>query len=631
MHRNTLAVAAALAAALAAAPAARAQKTPEPARQRPAAVRYDVAFPDAVHHQVRITVTFPGLTPGGTLAALMPRSSPGRYALHEFAKNVYDLSAVDGRGRPLQVTRVSTSEWDVKADDGTVAISYTVFGDHADGTYAGIDSTHAHFNMPAAFMFARGLERRPIRITFHPIHGWKIATQLVRTADPNTFEAPDLQYFMDSPTELSDYTLSEWHEGPAGKLLFRMALHHEGTDSQATQYAAMAKRVVEEEAAVWGTFPQYDFGSYTFIIDYLPWVFGDGMEHRNSTLITGSRPLAPDAVRNLGTVAHEYFHSWNMERLRSKGIEPFDFERANMSSGLWFGEGFTNYYGHLVLARAGFVPLADFARGEGYAINAVVNSPARRFRSPVQMSQEAPFTDAAVSIDLVDRPNTFISYYTWGEVVALGLDLTLREKYRTTLDDYMRAMWRSYGQYQENETPQRPYTVDDLERVLGQVTKDPAFAKSFFTHYVRGHDVVDYAALLAPAGLLLRKANAGRPWLGLESRGVAFRDSAAVLLAPVLIGTPLYQAGIAEGDRIMEIDGQRTGSAEEIAAALSGHQPGDTVLVRFWQRGEVKRAPLVLGEAPALELVTYESAGMPVTDAMRALREAWLGSARHGG
>ncbi len=607
---------------LAAAPRAAAQREASASVSSP--VLYDVSFPDAVHHEARIAITFHDLSPGTPLEAVVSRASPGRYALHEFAKNVYDVSAVDGSGRPVELTRDTPYSWRVTGHDGTVVLRYTVFGDHADGTYAGIDSTHAHFNMPAAFAFARGLEDRPIRVTFHPVYDWRIATQLVPTDDPATFEAPDLQYFMDSPTELSAFTLREWRAGPDGRTTIRLALHHQGTDEDATRFADMARRIVDEEAAVFGSLPAFDHGTYTFIADYLPWVYGDGMEHRNSTLILSRRPLATGALDNLGTLAHEFFHAWNMERLRAAQIEPFDFERADMSDGLWFGEGFTNYYGHLILARAGFVPLADFAAQEGQAVSTVVNSPARRLRSPLQMSQEAPFVDAATSIDLVNRDNTFISYYTWGEVVALGLDLTLRERFGRTLDDYMRAMWREYGALQEGSTPARPYTVDDLQRVLGEVAADPAFAAEFFRRFVRGREVPDFAALLAPAGLTLRPARPDRVTIGPATLEAG--DDGLLVAQPTLVGTPLYVAGVDNGDRIVELGGRSVRTSEDVAAAIAGHAPGDTIAVAFVQRGMAKRATLVLAADPELELVPYEAAGRPVTDAMRALREAWLGS-----
>jgi predicted metalloprotease with PDZ domain len=551
----------------------------------------------------------------------MSRTSPGRYAVHDFAKNVYDVSATNGAGQPIRLVHTTPYQWNAADHDGTVKISYTVFGDHADGTYAGIDSTHAHFNMPAAFMWAHGMETQPIRITFHPRNGWKVATQLLPTADPFTFTAPHLQYFMDSPTELSDYRLREWKVGDRGQYTMRLAIHTIAPDSLLDRYARMAERVVAEEAAVWGTYPEYDTGNYTFLADYLPWAYGDGMEHRNSTIISSGRELSAGNINQvLGTLVHEHFHAWNMERLRDKGLEPFDFENADMSNNLWFGEGFTQYYTPLIPTRAGYTPLSSYVRGLGGTINAVVNGPGRQHKSAVQMSQYAPFADAAVSNDLTNQNNTFISYYTFGSAIALGLDLTLRSKYDLTLDGYMRALWDQFGSRQANYTPQRPYTTDDLRTTLGQYTKDPAFANDFFRRYIEGQEAIDYAPLLAHAGLLLRVADGatlGNARFDVDSTG-------ATLVGAATEGSAWYAAGLDSGDRILEIDGQPVTGMRAIAPLQAAHQPNDRVAIRYVQRGATKTGTLTFQKNDRLEVVLYEDAGMTVTPAMTAFRKAWL-------
>src|SRR5690606_24313582 len=274
----------------------------------------------------------------------------------------------------------------VAGHDGTVRFRYTLFADRVDGTYSAVDLTHAHLNMPATFAWARGLEERPIRVTFHPPagSGWKAATQLVPTDQPMTFTAPDLQYFLDSPTELSDYTLREWTVASGGRTqTIQLAVHHAGTDADVDRYAEMARKVVAEQIAVFGEPPAFDHGTYTFIADYLPYASGDGMEHRNSTILTSSGSIAANAAGLLGTLSHEFFHAWNMERLRSRMLEPFDFERANMSDELWFGEGFTSYYDDLTIKRADLMSLDEYARGIGAVLNAVINAPGRRYHSPI--------------------------------------------------------------------------------------------------------------------------------------------------------------------------------------------------------------------------------------------------------
>ena len=234
------------------------------------------------------------------------------------------------------------------------------------------------------------------------------------------------------------------------------------------------------------------------------------------------------------------------------------------------------------------------------------------------MSLHAPFVDAATSVDPTNEPNTHISYYTWGAGLGLGLDLALRSRFPgVTLDDYMRAMWRAHGK------TERPYTPADLKEVLAQVTGDRAFTDGFFRRYVEGREVMDYGALLAPAGLLLRPAAPGRAYAG-ESV-VAFGEGGAVV-GQTLVGTPLYEAGLDRGDRIVSLGGRPVESAAALEAVLAAHRPGDTLAVEFETRGGRRSAPLVLAESPFLEVVTFEKAGRPVTAAIRAFRERWLGS-----
>jgi predicted metalloprotease with PDZ domain len=584
-------------------------------------VTYEVSFPNAEHHEAEITATFRGL-PSGTLELRMARSSPGRYALHEFAKNVYSVRITDEGGRQLAVTRPDPHGWDVHGHGGTVRVTYTLFADRADGTYAGVDRSHAHLNIPATFMFARGLGRRPIRVGFRPPpeSGWRVATQLRPTGDAFTYTAPDLDYFMDSPVELSAFHLREWTvSGGGSQQTIRLAVHDPSSDVIVDRYAEMAEAVVAEQTAVFGELPAYDYGSYTFLACYGPWAVGDGMEHRNSTSLTSSATLERGADGPLGTLSHEFFHAWNMERIRSAQLEPFDYERANMSDELWFGEGFTQYYTDLFIARAGLLDQGEYIRGLTGTINAVVNGPGRSFRSAVEMSRAAPFVDAAISIDPTNGRNTFISYYTWGAAIGLGLDMTLRTRFDLTLDDFMRLMWIKYGK------PYVPYTLDDIRATLAEYTGDAAFASDFFARYVTGHEVPDYTALLGAAGVAVRPLNPGRASVGQATLRV---EGGRVVARAVLVGTPLYAAGVEVGDVILSVDGTTLASVEQLAEIEARRAVGDPVAVTFESRGETLQAELTLAEDPRLEVLSYEGAGLPTTDAMRMLRADWLASKR---
>ena len=582
-------------------------------------VRYDVSFDNAVHHEARITVTWTDIG-DEPLELRMSRSSPGRYAIHEFAKNVYNVWVVDGRGERLTASRPDPYQWDIAGHDGTVSVTYTLYADRAGGTYSGIDASHAHLNMPATFMWARGYEDRPITITFFPSdEAWKVATQLVPTDDPYVFTAPDLQYFLDSPVELSDFSLRSWQVESGGhNYTIRLALHHDGIEEDVDRYAEKAKKVVAEQVRIFGELPPFDYGTYTFIADYLPWVAGDGMEHRNSTILTSSRSLLEADFDQLGTLSHEFIHAWNVERIRPSDLEPFDFERANMSENLWFAEGFTSYYGSLVLRRIGESNDRAFSGSLAYWIDTVSNSPGRAFASPQGMSRQAPFVDAASAIDPTNFDNTFISYYTYGAALGLALDLALRERFPgVSLDTMMQHLWQVHGK------PEVPYAHSDLRTALVEVTGNQRFADDFFTRYIEASELPDFEALLANAGFRLQLAKPGRATAGPVS--FEFDGKAAIISENTIIGSPLYIAGLDRGDQVLAVDRLPIEDRSSWNNAVGRYQPGDTVSIRFRQRGVEKTAELTFEEDPELEVVTYESAGLEVTDSMREFRAAWLG------
>jgi predicted metalloprotease with PDZ domain len=595
-----------------------------------AAVSYRLSFPQRVHRIMDVEATFADV-PAGVLQLRISRSSPGRYALHQFAKNVFDVRITDENGQPLAATRATPDEWDVPAHPSTVRVAYRVFGDRVDGTYLSVDTTHAHINMPSAIMWARGFEMRPIIVRFDPPagSGWRVATQLLPGTDPLTFTAPNLQYLMDSGTEVSGFAVRTFTMSDDTRMpLFRLAIHHTGGDAELDSFARDIQRIVREELKVFGEFPNYENNTYTFIADYLPWAQLDAMEHRNSTILTAPNTIRSGRAELLDVIAHEFFHGWNVERIRPRSLEPFNFDDVNMSGELWLAEGFTNYYGPLALQRAGLTSVGQFASGIGTAVNAVITRPGRLVRTAEEMSQEAPFVDAAASIDRTNSENTYISYYTWGQAIALGLDLTLRDRSdgRVTLDDFMRVMWQTHGKPGGRVTGlvDRPYTMADAKAALAKVSGDAAFADDFFRRFIQGHDVIDYAPLLTRAGLLLRPVSPGQAWLGpltfdQSSNGVR-------IAALVAAGTPAYDAGLELDDIVVSLGGSTLRSPADIGPILQQRKPGDTLPVVFLRRGERVSAVLKLVADPRQQIVAAEEAGQPLTEAQKQFRTAWFSS-----
>lgn len=590
-----------------------------------APVRYNVAFANAVHHEARVTATFSDVSAGQTLHVRMARSSPGRYAVHEFAKNVYYVLATNASDQPLPTTKPDPYGWDIKAGaDGTVRFNYTLYGDRTDGTYTGIDQQHAHLNMPATLCYAQEQMNRGAEVKFDMPATWKAATQLRPGADKNTFTAPNVQYLMDSPTSLGVQQERGWQEGDKK---FEINMLHAGLNTELDEFMKSTQKIVREELGIWGEFPTYDFGRYTFVMNLMPQASGDGMEHRNSTSITNATPLRGEEgqVQNLGIVSHEFFHSWNVERLRPKSLEPFDFNRANMSDELWFAEGFTQYYGDLTLCRAGIIDEDEwYNRVSGY-VNARLNSPGARYASAVDMSRQAVFADAAVSIDPTNRTNTYLSYYLQGAGLALSLDMQLRQVKHTDLDAFMRAMWQQFGKNQQNYAPAKPYTIPDFQRVLGEVAKDTAFAGRFVRQYITGREAPRFADNLLAAGLVIAPTHL----LGAAlPRQVHFENGQCLVASATQIGTGLYRAGLDRGDVLLTLDNVTLTDAGTLDGLMRKHSPADLVLVKVRTRGGVERtAQLVLTEDPNVQVVPGEMVqSFNLTQPQKDLRANWLAS-----
>jgi predicted metalloprotease with PDZ domain len=582
-------------------------------------VRYDLSFFNAVHHEARITLTLSDVR-ANVLELRMSRSSPGRYALHEFAKNVYDVKAVDRDGTPLTLTRPSPYQWNISSPPNYVQVSYTLFADRADGTYSQIDLNHAHLNMPATLMWARTFEEHPVEITFHDLFSdWKIATQLATTDEPQVFSAPDMQYLMDSPTEISNFSLRQFQIESNGKTYaIRLAVHHDATEDDVDELADYAEAIVNEQMAVYGELPDYDYGTYTFIADYLPYINGDGMEHRNSTILADTDSLAGNARGLTSTLSHELFHSWNVERIRPETLQPFDFERANMSRELWLAEGFTQYYGNLLLRRSGARNDSEFRQTMENLVNTITFSPGREHFNPIEMSMQAPFVDAATALDPTNFINTFFSYYTYGAALAMALDLSLRSEFGLGLDIFMRELWQRHGKTEE------PYAVPDLEAALASVSGSPDFARDFFQRFIYGREAPDYSALLANAGLALQPENPEKASLGRVT--LSFDDGKATLASATISGTPLYLAGLDRGDQITKIGPYRIRNERSWNRMLGRIRSGETYSIDYVQRGITRHSEITAVTNPTLRITDIEAKDAEQASAFETFRRAWLES-----
>ncbi|WKK65638.1 M61 family metallopeptidase [Lutimonas zeaxanthinifaciens] len=576
-------------------------------------VLYEIKFENAVHHEADISIHFKNIE-SDTLSVRMSRSSPGRYAVHEFAKNVFDLRAIDGNGIELKVHRPNPYQWDITGHDGIVSINYRLFANHGDGTYSQVDETHAHLNIPATFLYAPAYASEKIELKINPRSdlNWKVATQLDRIGD-NLYSAPNLQYFMDSPIEISDHQLRSFSIKSNGReYTIQFALHQTENYDGFEDYMKNVEKIVKSELKVFGELPDFDFGKYTFLACYTPNIDGDGMEHRNSTILTDLKALSQGGNKeNIGTVAHEFFHAWNVERLRPSSLEPFDFTEANMSGELWFAEGFTSYYTGLVLCRSEIISRESYIQSLSSLLNRVWNSPGRNYYSPVEMSYQAPFVDAAASIDQVNRENLFISYYSYGYALGLALDLSLRNlDPEKSLDGYMKLVWDKFGRQEI------PYFLKDLKNALSEYSTEE-FSDDFFNSYIFASHMPDYKTLLDSVGVKLNQ-----PFLHLPSFGgtVEVKDNKWLISSYPLENSSFYNAGLSKGDRIVSIDGKLTNNKLDPETILKSYNPGDKVKVVFNRYGKQKETYLVF-----LNNTNYTTSLIPEADRERQKNQnRWL-------
>ncbi|WP_025739928.1 M61 family metallopeptidase [Aquimarina pacifica] len=557
--------------------------------------KYLISFDNAAHHEATVNITFPNL-PGNTVSLHMSRTSPGRYALHEFSKNIYNLKITNSKGKEVDVVKPNLHQWDIANHDGTVNVSYTLFANRGDGTYPIIDETHAIINNPATFMFSSDTEDRPIEITYQLREDlqWKIATQM-RSAGGTIFLADNLQDFMDSPALLGNFTITQ-HEVTSGneKYNIKFALQHNGTEEETDAFFDQIKKIVDVQKEVFGGYPSFDQNEYTFLASFMPQVARDGMEHRNSTVITNPKSIADGGMRdNISTFAHEFFHAWNVERIRPESLEPFDFSKANVSGELWFAEGFTSYYTGVTLCRAGIITLDEYISDITQTYNKVWTSAGLKNFNVIEMSKKAPFVDAAKTIDPVNKKNTFVSYYSYGNMLGLALDLSLRNyKDDLNLDDFMKLFWTKYGK------TEIPYTLKKIQVTLQEYAGD-SFANDFFENHIYNSQVPDFKKLLSLMGLTLISDRT--PYIGAE---VEFTKKGLARISEYTSqGTPAYEAGLEKEDLIISIDNKSFSDIEQYNEVVKKTIPGRKVEVKFKRHGVDRSTFVKIDETPFREII----------------------------
>src|SRR5215207_713194 len=597
---------------------ARAQ-TPEP---RPRAVpadapeiSYTVSMPRPHTHLfgVEARLNYRGAAPAA-LDLVMPVWTPGSYLVREFERHVQDFEARDGGGRALAWAKTNKNTWRVETAGGRdVRVRYAVYANELSVRTSELNDRHAFWNNANLLVYPDGMLGAPSTLRVEPFGGWKVATGLPAVPGAqNTFRAEDFDVLYDSPFLVSDFRVLSFEVRGRPH---RVVIDGEGS-YDAERLRRDSQRVVEAAAEMMGDPPYRD---YTVLLLLAP-ARGGGLEHLNSTALVYPRfgfATAED-WRSLDTlVAHEFFHVWNVKRIRPDALGPFDYTQENYTRLLWVAEGVTSYYETLLVRRAGLLNDRQYLQVMAQEIQKLQQTPGRR----AQSLEEASF-DAWVKHYRPDENtvNSAVSYYDKGAIVGLLLDLEIRGRSggARSLDDVMRALYDDFFRRNRN------YTPEDFQRAAERAAG--AGLEEFFRRYVRGREELDYDAALAWAGLRLDTASdaAGRPALAVAELGAALEEKDGRLTVKnVPAGTAAYEQGLSAADQIVAVDGYRAALAF-LNERIADKRPGERLTLTVFRGDELRTLDIKLGSRAA---ATYRI--VPVASADERQRrnyQAWLGT-----
>jgi predicted metalloprotease with PDZ domain len=591
-------------------------------------IRYSIVPKQPAAHLFEVTITVADPDPSGQ-RFMLPVWIPGSYMVREFARNIVTLRAVNEAGRKVRVEKTDKQTWQAAPVNGPLTLRYEVYAWDMSVRAAHLDDTTGFFNGTSVFLAAVGHEDAPCLVDIQKPAGpayrsWRVATALpeargTRRYGFGEYSAQNYDELADHPVTLGEFALATFkaHGVPhdiviAGRVV---AL-------DMARLAADLKRICEAQIALFEPkSKKAPVERYVFMTQAVSDGYG-GLEHRASTALicnrsdlpVEGRPQTTEGYRTyLGLCSHEYFHTWNVKRIKPAAFAPYDLTRENYTSLLWLFEGFTSYYDDLILVRTGLISPEEYFALLGKVVGGVMRGSGRLKQTVAESS-----FDAWVKYYRQDEnaPNAIVSYYTKGSLVALAFDLTIRAQTnnRKSLDDVMRLLWQRFGRDFYRGKPVG-VAEDEVEEIFAEATG--ADLGALFEQAVRSTRDLPLETMLEPFGVSLapeRDKNA-RPTLGARVRG-----GGDCTLAAVHDGSAAQKAGLSAGDVLVAIDGLRvTGS--NLDALLSRYLPGAKVEVHAFRRDELRTVQVKL-DGP--EVSRYS---LTVTDrrtAARNWRERWL-------
>jgi predicted metalloprotease with PDZ domain len=508
----------------------------------------------------------------------LPVWTPGSYLVREYAKHLQDFAAFAG-DKPLSWRKISKNHWQVETGNvSKLTVSYRIFANEVSVRTNHLDPSHGYFNGAALFFRLPDWDQQPIRVTIIPPRPeWRVTTPLpLDPKQPNTFYAADFDTLVDSPFEIGNHELYEFDV--LGKP-HELAIWGEG-NVQPQELIADIQKIIYVEAQMFGGLP---YERYVFLLHLFHQAYG-GLEHKNACSLIYQRfgfRNQEKSDRFIQLVAHEFFHLWNVKRIRPIALEVFDYDQENYTPSLWFCEGTTSYYDSLIPLWAGIYDAKSYLNHLSKEITKFLTTPGRK----VQPLSESSF-DTWIKLYRPDANsgNSQISYYLKGEMVSLFLDLLIRAQYHNqrSLDDVMRKMWQQFGQAEIGYTPEQLQSV--IESVAGRDLTD------FFQRYIDGTEELPFNKYLAPFGLQLVAAQEEECYLGVRVNTENGRE----MIKFVETGSPAQLAGIDAGDELLAINGVKV-TASGLSDRLHDYQPHDTIQVTVFHHDLLRSLTVTLG------------------------------------
>jgi len=507
----------------------------------------------------------------------LPVWTPGSYLVREYAKNLQDFTATDDSGKALIWQKIAKNHWQVQSrNTSLIKIRYRIFCNELTVRTNHIDATHAFLTGAAVFMYIPEYQQQSYTVEIAKIkENWQIATALPKVVNSdNTFYAKDFDTLVDSPFEIGLHDRYEFMVLDQPHSLVIWGQHNANIERMIRDTSAL----IAVEAEMFGGLP-YD--RYDFIL-HMSNGFG-GLEHKNSTVLLYNRigfRKEESYLQFMNLVAHEFFHTWNVKRIRPKALETFDYDHENYTSSLWFSEGTTSYYDQIFPLRAGLYDANHYLKLVSKAITRLQIT----FGRNVQSLYESSF-DTWIKLYRPD-PNTHnsqISYYLKGELVSMLLDLLIRDKTNNlrSLDRVMQIMWERFGKSEIG------FSEAELHEVIESVAGIDL--TGFWNDYLYGTKEIDYNYYLEPFGIELRTARQDIPFIGLTLKG----KNGLAEVEKVEFGSPAQKAGISTGDLVLAIAGIRV-TSENFSDRLRDYRAGEVITVTLFQQDILRTVRVTL-------------------------------------